>query len=621
MQQQTAHLAGDERVKFFTGRLWGHLFGRTSGRRRPTAGHRAGRADGAPAEKRGGAVRGLAPLAGVCLFLMGMATIANGQYAVNFDGSSDGTHASNYGFTGKSWNGIAWDGVQVIVPTTPLNDWYNGVRSARLRGHSTSHMTMVADKTGGAGTISFNYRRYGTDGQVTWRVDFSTDGGSTWTQAGSTFTADATVRSFSATVNRTGNVRIRIIHHSGGASSNKRMNIDDLTITDYSPSGDVHINPLSAGTPSGTYYLGDTMGEWFYNFEIGQSSWDNAQVGIGTALDGTGYNWGTASWYQDGDGNNKRVRRNLSGYQYTAVGNHYVICQARSSSSNPYTSKSGAGWGNYITYPPSDLTSAYFTCLALNNPGNQSATAAGTTSISLGWAKNGQGHDVMIVRSTDSNFTAPTGGTTYTPGSSTIGGDLVVYRGGATNFTDTGLSAGTTYYYKFYSENWTYYSAGVTASATTWTLPTVSTTSATPGTPADPTQANATGNVTAEGGQSVTERGIVWNTTGAPTTANTKVAHASGGTGSFTVTLTSLTPGQKIYYRAYAINSVGTAYGSTLDFTADCFTNGPGILAASAVGLTNFTANWSAVGGASGYQLDVSTNATFGGGGRGSPDE
>lgn len=470
MQQQTAHLAGDQRVKFFTGRLWSHLFGRTSGRWRPTAGHRAGRADGAPAEKRGGAVRGLAPLAGVCLFLMGMATIANGQYSVNFDGSSDDTHATTYGFTGKSWNGIAWDGVQVIVPTTPLgSDWYNGVRSARLRGYSTSHMTMVADKTGGAGTISFNYRRYSTDAQVTWRVDFSTDGGSTWTQAGSTFTADATVRSFSATVNRTGNVRIRIIHHSGGASSNKRMNIDDLTITDYSPSGDVHINPLSAGTPSGTYYLGDTMGEWFYNFEIGQSSWDNAQVGIGTALDGTGYNWGTASWYQDGDGNNKRVRRNLSGYQYTAVGNHYVICQARSSSSNPYTSKSGAGWGNYITYPPSDLTSAYFTCLALNDPGNQSATAAGTTSISLGWAKNGQGHDVMIVRSTDSNFTAPTGGTTYTPGSSTIGGDLVVYRGGATNFTDTGLSAGTTYYYKFYSENWTYYSAGVTASATTHT--------------------------------------------------------------------------------------------------------------------------------------------------------
>ena len=63
MQQQTAHLAGDQRVKFFTGRLWSHLFGRTSGRRRPTAGHRAGRADGAPAEKRGGAVRGLTPLA------------------------------------------------------------------------------------------------------------------------------------------------------------------------------------------------------------------------------------------------------------------------------------------------------------------------------------------------------------------------------------------------------------------------------------------------------------------------------------------------------------------------------------------------------------------------------
>jgi hypothetical protein len=255
------------------------------------------------------------------------------------------------------------------------------------------------------------------------------------------------------------------------------------------------------------------------------------------------------------------------------------------------------------------------TVSAIGDPGSQTATVASTTQINLSWAKNAVGHNVMVVRSTDSSFTAPTQGTAYTAGSSTIGGDLVIYNGNGTSYNDTGRTQGTIYYYKFYSVNNDYYSAGVTANATTWTLPTVSTTSATPGTPADPTQANATGNVTAEGGQSVTERGIVWNTTGAPTTANTKVAHASGGTGSFTVTLTSLTPGQKIYYRAYAINSVGTAYGSTLDFTADCFTNGPGILAASAVGLTNFTANWSAVGGASGYQLDVSTNAVFGGGG------
>ena len=69
MQQQTAHLAGDQRVKFFTGRLWSHLFGRTSGRRRPTAGHRAGRADGAPPaenapgpKRKNATIHGLTPL-------------------------------------------------------------------------------------------------------------------------------------------------------------------------------------------------------------------------------------------------------------------------------------------------------------------------------------------------------------------------------------------------------------------------------------------------------------------------------------------------------------------------------------------------------------------------------
>ena len=72
MQQQTAHLAGDERVKFFTGRLWGHLFGRTSGRRRPTAGHRAGRADGKPVAKRKAAMEGLSPMLYVLAsFLLG----------------------------------------------------------------------------------------------------------------------------------------------------------------------------------------------------------------------------------------------------------------------------------------------------------------------------------------------------------------------------------------------------------------------------------------------------------------------------------------------------------------------------------------------------------------------
>jgi hypothetical protein len=75
------------------------------------------------------------------------------------------------------------------------------------------------------------------------------------------------------------------------------------------------------------------------------------------------------------------------------------------------------------------------------------------------------------VRSTDNSFTAPTQGTTYSSGDS-LGGDTVVYRGGGTNFSDTGLGASTTYYYRLYAENWSYYSPGANTSATTTTTPT-----------------------------------------------------------------------------------------------------------------------------------------------------
>ena len=173
----------------------------------------------------------------------------------------------------------------------------------------------------------------------------------------------------------------------------------------------IYINPLSAGTPMATYYLGDTMGEWYFNFEIGQTWWDYAQVGIGTSPAGTDYNWGEAGWYQDGEGSNKRVRRNLSGYQYTSVGSHYVICQAKAYSGDAYTSKSGNGWSNSQAYPPADLSSAYFTCEALDNPtvGTVTATAS---AITLNWSQ-WNSKNVMVVRSADSSFTAPTGGQAY----------------------------------------------------------------------------------------------------------------------------------------------------------------------------------------------------------------
>ncbi|WBO86757.1 Ig-like domain-containing protein [Hymenobacter yonginensis] len=89
-------------------------------------------------------------------------------------------------------------------------------------------------------------------------------------------------------------------------------------------------------------------------------------------------------------------------------------------------------------------------------------------------------------------------------------------------------------------------------------------------TPTSITTTGATlgGNVTADGGATVTERGVVYVAgTGTPTTSNTKLTSA-GTTGSFTVNATGLTAGTQYTVRAYAINSAGTSYGASQTFTS-----------------------------------------------------
>jgi uncharacterized delta-60 repeat protein len=79
--------------------------------------------------------------------------------------------------------------------------------------------------------------------------------------------------------------------------------------------------------------------------------------------------------------------------------------------------------------------------------------------------------------------------------------------------------------------------------------------------------ASCGGEVTATGLTDVTERGIVFGTVPNPTlTGGTKVVSGSG-TGSFTAKLTELTANTIYYVRAFATNSVGTAYGSTISLT------------------------------------------------------
>ena len=74
------------------------------------------------------------------------------------------------------------------------------------------------------------------------------------------------------------------------------------------------------------------------------------------------------------------------------------------------------------------------------------------------------------------------------------------------------------------------------------------------------------GNVLDDGGNPVTNRGVVWGVNENPTIANARTFDASG-TGSFTSTLNSLVPFTTYFVRAYATNSAGTAYGNQVSFT------------------------------------------------------
>ncbi len=82
------------------------------------------------------------------------------------------------------------------------------------------------------------------------------------------------------------------------------------------------------------------------------------------------------------------------------------------------------------------------------------------------------------------------------------------------------------------------------------------------------TSATLGGDVTSEGGATVTERGVVYALTGTPEMSDTKVQIGSG-TGSFSQSVTGLLRGTTYFVRAYASNSAGTAFGSVQTFTTE----------------------------------------------------
>ena len=166
----------------------------------------------------------------------------------------------------------------------------------------------------------------------------------------------------------------------------------------------------------------------------------------------------------------------------------------------------------------------------------------------------------------------------------------------------TGLSSNTDYYVRAYATNavGTVYGAEKTI-PTLQGKPTVTTAEVT-----DFTYNTATvvGEVTNDGGATVTESGFCWSTSQNPTMEDSHI-EAGQGLGVFSAQLPNLHSNTRYYVKAYAVNDNGIAYGNQVDFTTQM---GPQSPTGAAKGLFSVGSNkkvWFAQGN---LQYQASTN-------------
>ncbi len=199
------------------------------------------------------------------------------------------------------------------------------------------------------------------------------------------------------------------------------------------------------------------------------------------------------------------------------------------------TNSEGTSYGSQVSFTahiaPSITTQPVNQTKIVSQTATFSVVAVGTPTPTYQWRKDG----VSISGATSA---------TYNKTNVQVGDDGAVFTVAVTNSAGSVTSDGATL------------SVSSAPLLTTTAISGITTTSA-----------NSGGNVTSDNGLAVTDRGVCWGTAANPTTANSKTVDGTG-TGTFTSTITGLTPGTLYYVRAYATNSVGTSYGVEASFTS-----------------------------------------------------
>lgn len=175
----------------------------------------------------------------------------------------------------ESGTKTAYAGADVILSTgswyfndallgTDANDRKNGTKSVRIR--NVGEIKMNFDITTGIDSIKILHAKYGNDANSTWRLEASTNGGTSWDAYQSTTitTSSTSLTEASFEINLAGNVRLRIVKLTGGTA---RLNFDDISYSPYS------------GTPVPTVSISpNTLTGMNYNLGFGPSTETNFTV-------------------------------------------------------------------------------------------------------------------------------------------------------------------------------------------------------------------------------------------------------------------------------------------------------------------------------------------------------
>jgi len=190
-----------------------------------------------------------------------------------------------------------------------------------------------------------------------------------------------------------------------------------------------------------------------------------------------------------------------------------------------------------------------------------SAVTAITTTTATG---NGNVTDLGVPNPTQHGVVWATTPNPTTANFKTTDGE--VSATGAFTSAMTGLIPGTLYHVRAYAANAAATVYGEDFTFTTLLAPTVTTQAVTAITT---TTATGNGDITVLGTFNPTEHGVAWSTLVNPTIADSHTTDgAVSATGSFTSSMTGLTPGTLYHVRAYATSAAGTSYGGDVTFTA-----------------------------------------------------